>query len=592
MTCRRHAGEQDALDQALASVRHAFLTAGIFSLFINLLMLAGPLYMLQVYDRVLTSHSIPTLVALTILLVVLYVALGLLEGIRSQVLNRVAGRLDRILGPALLETVSRCRLETGRDVADEPLRDLAVVRQFVSGSGPPAFFDVPWSPIFLAITFMIHWTLGAFALAAALVMVALALLNELGTKSLFRRGKTATDFATRMAAENGRNTEAMVAMAMTEPMVDRWRYAHGIADDMMRRAGDRMVAFSTATRTLRLFVQSGLLAIGAVLVIKQMITPGMMIAVSIIGGRAVAPIGQAVAQWRSLLAAREAAARLMELLRNFPAVSPKMSLPPPQGRIELQRVCAAPPGTDRPILKNISFALEAGEALGVIGPSAAGKSTLAHVLLGLWQPQSGAVRLDGSDLSVWNRQEIGRKVGYLPQSVELFDGSIAQNISRFYPDATADAVWRAASRAAVHDYILALPEGYNMRIGAGGSRLSAGQRQRIGLARALYGDPVLVVLDEPNANLDAPGEAALLHTLRSLKESGTTVILITHRPAGLDLVDRFLVLDRGEIRAFGPKSSVVQVLNRHALSRGERTAALPEQGNSHVVAQLRTDQRR
>jgi PrtD family type I secretion system ABC transporter len=564
MTSERQADEQGVFDRALASVRHAFLVAGLFSLFINILMLAGPLYMLQVYDRVLSSHSIPTLVALTVLLVVLYVALGLLEAVRSQILNRVAGRLDRILGPATLETISRARLESGHDLSDEPLRDLAALRQFVSGPGPAAFFDVPWTPIFLAITFLIHWTLGAFALAAAIIMVVLALFNEIGTRRLFRNGKTASDVATRLAMESGRNTEAMVAMAMTGPMVDRWRYAHGIADDMLRRAGDRMVAFSTATRTLRLFVQSGLLAIGAVLVIKQAITPGMMIAVSIIGGRAVAPVGQAVAQWRGLLSAREAFSRLREFLGSYPDEHIKMSLPSPKGKIELQHVCAAPPGTERAVLKDVSFKLDAGEILGVIGPSAAGKSTLAHVLLGLWQPQSGSVRIDGSDLSAWNRNDIGRKIGYLPQNVELFDGTIAQNIARFYPDATADDVCRAASRAAVHDYILGLPEGYNLRIGAGGGRLSAGQRQRIGLARAVYGEPALVVLDEPNANLDALGEAALLHTLNALKEAGTTVILITHRPAGLDLVDRVLVLDRGEIRAFGPKTSVVQIMSRQA----------------------------
>jgi PrtD family type I secretion system ABC transporter len=568
MTCERDAGAPDAFHEALASVRHAFLTAGIFSLFINVLMLAGPLYMLQVYDRVLTSHSVPTLVALTLLLIVLYVALGLLEGVRGQILNRVAGRLDRALGPATLATLSRCRLETGRDVADEPLRDLAALRQFLSGSGPAAFFDVPWTPIFLAITFMIHWSLGVFALAAAGAMVLLAVLNEAATKPLLRHGKTASDFATRLAMESGRNAEAMVAMAMTDSIVDRWRYAHERADDMLRRAGDRMVAFSTATHTLRLFVQSGLLAIGAVLAITQIITPGMMIAVSIIGGRALAPVGQAVAQWRGLLGAREAFARLKELHRDYPAETGKMSLPSPQGRIELRRLCAAPPGIERPVLKDISFKLGAGETLGVLGPSAAGKSTLAHVLLGLWQPQSGSVHLDGSDLRVWNRAEIGRRIGYVPQNVELFDGTIAQNIARFYPDATADAVCRAADRAAVHDYILALPDGYNMRIGAGGARLSAGQRQRIGLARAVYGDPALVVLDEPNANLDSLGEAALLHTLRSLKTAGTTVILITHRPAGLDLVDRFLVLDQGEVRAFGPKSSVVQIMSRHASPRG------------------------
>jgi PrtD family type I secretion system ABC transporter len=561
------AGAQDAFHEALASVRHAFLTAGIFSLFINVLMLAGPLYMLQVYDRVLTSRSVPTLVALTILLVVLFVALGLLEAMRGQILNRIAGRLDRTLGPATLEGISRYRLETGHGVADEPLRDLAVLRQFLSGSGPPAFFDVPWTPLFLAITFVIHWSLGAFALAAAGLMVALALLNEAGSKPLLRKGKWATDCASRLATESGRNTEAMVAMGMTDPIVDRWRYAHEKADELLRRAGDLMVGFASATHTLRLFVQSGLLAIGAILAIEQVITPGMMIAVSIIGGRALAPVGQAVAQWRGLLGAREAFGRLKAFHQNYPAESPKMALPAPQGRIELRRLCAAPPGLDKPVLKDISFKLDAGETLGVLGPSAAGKTTLAHVLLGLWQPQSGSVQLDGSNLSAWNRAEIGRRFGYLPQNVELFDGTIAQNIARFYRDATAEAVWRAAERAAVHDYILALPDGYNMRIGEGGSRLSAGQRQRIGLARAVYGDPTLVVLDEPNANLDSSGEAALRHTLQSLKASGATVILITHRPSGLELVDRLLVLDQGEVRAFGPKSSVVAIMNRQAAPR-------------------------
>jgi PrtD family type I secretion system ABC transporter len=367
--------------------------------------------------------------------------------------------------------------------------------------------------------------------------------------------------------ESGQNTEAMVAMGMTDAIVARWRYAHEKADEMLRRAGDRMVGFSTASHVLRLFVQSGLLAIGAVLAINQIITPGMMIAVSIIGGRALVPVGQAVAQWRSLLGAREAFARLAALHRNHPAESPKMSLPPPRGRIEVRRLCAAPPGVEVPVLKNISFKLAAGETLGILGPSAAGKTTLAHVLLGLWQPQSGAVQLDGSDLRVWNREEIGRKLGYLPQNVELFDATIAQNIARFYRDATPEAVYRAAERAAVHEYILALPDGYNMRIGEGGSRLSAGQRQRIGLARAVYGDPAIVVFDEPNANLDSSGEAALRHTLQSLKASGTTVILITHRPSGLELVDQLLVLDQGEIRAFGPKSSVVEIMHRQALPR-------------------------
>jgi ATP-binding cassette, subfamily C, bacterial EexD len=555
-------GMQNVFRDALDSARQAFLSAGIFSLFSNLLMLAGPLYMLQVYDRVLTSHSLPTLFGLTVLLIVLYVALGFLEGLRGQILNRVAGRLDRVLGPATLESISRYRLETGNTITDEPLRDLAVLRHFLSGPGLPVFFDVPWTPLFLILAFMMHWTLGAFTLAAGALMVVLAMMNEATTKPLLHKAKSASDFAARLAVESARNAAATVAMGMTNAIVGRWRYAQGQSDEVTLRAGDRIVSYATATRTLRLFVQSGLLGIGAVLAIEQIITPGMMIAASIIGGRALAPVGQAVSQWSGLLAAREAFTRLQTFHRYFPPESPRMSLPDPRGMIDVRKVSAAPPAVQAPVLKDISFRIEPGEIVAVLGPSAAGKSTLAHVLLGLWKPHTGTVRIDGSDVRVWNRAEIGRKIGYLPQTVELFDGTIAQNIARFYADATAKSVCRAAERAAAHDYILALPEGYNTQIGEGGSRLSAGQRQRIGLARALYGDPSIVVLDEPNSNLDLLGEAALQQTLRSLKVSGTTVILITHRPAVLELVDQCLMLDRGEIRAFGPQDLVLDFLKQ------------------------------
>jgi ATP-binding cassette, subfamily C, type I secretion system permease/ATPase len=562
MTGDQSASIPDAFRGALKSVQRALVSAGIFSLFSNILMLAGPLYMLQIYDRVLTSQSMATLIALTVLLIVLYVALGFLEGVRGQILNRLAGRLDRVLGPATLEGMSRYRLETGTAMADEPLRDLAALRHFLSGPGLPALFDVPWTPLFLALAFVMHWTLGVFTLLAAGLMMILALMNEASTKSLMRQAKSAHDFATRLAIESGRNNEAMVAMGMTGAIVDRWRYAQDQADKLMLRAGDRATGYGTVTRTLRLFLQSGLLGVGAVLAIEQIITPGMMIAASIIGGRALAPVGQVVSQWRGLLSAREAYSRLKKFHSHFPPEPQKTSLPPLRGSIEVRRISAGPPDRQSPVLKDISFKIESGTILAVLGPSAAGKSTLARVLLGLWQPHSGSVCLDGADIRLWNRAELGRSIGYLPQSVELFDGTVAQNIARFYPDATASTVQRAAKRAGVHEHILELSEGYDTRIGEGGSRLSSGQRQRIGLARAIYGDPSVIILDEPNANLDLLGEAALQQALASLKASGTTVILITHRPSVLESVDFVLMLDQGQLRGFGPTASVVEFLSR------------------------------
>jgi PrtD family type I secretion system ABC transporter len=563
---RRRPPEPDQIrnvfDAALDSVRRAVTAAGIFSFFTNILMLAGPLYMMQVYDRVLTSRSVPTLIALTVLLVLLYAALGVLEMLRSQIMNRIAGRFESELGPATLEAIPRHKLSTGNTVADEPLRDLGTLRHFISGSGPSTFFDLPWVPLFMILIFMMHWVLGVVTLIGMVIMLGIALFNEIATRQLVRESKKASEQATKIAMESGRNMEVSVAMGMMDPLILRWQTAQERAGYAMRRAGDRMAAFSSASKIFRMFMQSALLGVSALLAIEQLISAGTMIAVSVIGGRALAPISTAVSQWASLINAREAFTRLKGFHERYPVEPKRLSLPTPKGRIEVRNLQATPPGASHPSLRNVNFLLEAGEAVGVIGQSAAGKSTLARVMVGLWQPDYGSVRLDSADLRMWNREQLGPYVGYLPQTIELFDGTIAQNISRFYPDANPDAIFRAAERMGVHEMIVELPDGYNFRVGEGGMRLSAGQRQRIGLARAVYGDPVLVVLDEPNANLDVLGEAALQRGLKSLKEARTTVVMITHRPGVLEVMDRILILEKGEVRAFGERSQVLQLLTR------------------------------
>jgi ATP-binding cassette, subfamily C, bacterial EexD len=566
----------DIFADAIDSVRRAILAAGIFSLFTNVLTLAGPLYMLQVYDRVLPSGSGYTLAAISVMLVVLYTALGYLEMLRGQILNRIAGRLDTALGPATMEALPRHRLATGKAVADEPLRDLQTLRQFISGSGPAAFFDLPWAPLFLIIIFLIHWSLGVVTLLGMGIMVAIAIANEIFTKSLLLEGKKATEKATKLALESGRNMEAAVAMGMMDPIVMRWQAAQQRADAAMRKAGDRMAAFSSASKIFRMFMQSVLLGAGALLAIEQIISSGMMIAVSIIGGKALGPIGTVVSQWRGLNNARDAFGRLKSFHKRYPAQPKRLALPPPTGRIEVRNVQATPPGADLPVLHNVSFTLQAGDALAVIGASAAGKSTLARVMIGLWPPDRGSVRLDGADLRMWNRDQLGPKVGYLPQTIELFEGTVAQNISRFYPDATPEAIFRAAEMVGVHEMIVDLPDGYSFNVGENGLRLSAGQRQRIGLARAVYGNPVLVVLDEPNANLDVLGEAALRRAIKALKDIRTTVVLITHRPSGLEVVDRILVLEKGEVRAFGEKEQVLKALKGAKQAIAAKAAAQTE----------------
>ena len=565
---RRPQAEKDAPQQIFAgvirSVKWAVLAAGLFSLFTTMLMLAGPFYLLQVYDRVLASGINPALVALGVLLVVLYGTVGLLEMLRGRILNRIAGRLESRLSRATLEALPRHRPLSGGSAADDPTRDLASLRQFISGSGPAIFFDLPGVPIFLLIITMMHWSLGMITAIGMLIMALIAASKELRTRALLREGRKAAEEAASLARESGGTIEA------TDAILVRWHQARQRAEMATRKAGDRVTAFASTAKFARMSMQTVLLAWGALLVsrheissvIGQEISSGMMIAVSIMAGKALGPIGLAVVQWRGLLNALDAFGRLKSFHKRHPAEVKLLLLSAPKGRIEVRSLRVTPPGSELPVLNGVSFVLEAGRTLGVIGASTAGKTALADALAGVRAPDIGSVRLDSTELRICSRDELGRKVGYLPQAIELFDGTIAENIARFHPDATRDAIIKAAETVGVHKVILDLPGGYGFKVGEDGSGLSGRQRRCIGLARAVLGDPALVVLDEPNAAIDALGKAALHRALNGLKASRTTVILITRRVNALDAVDQILLLENGAVREFGKSSKVLKLLAR------------------------------
>lgn len=545
------------LSNAFKACRSAFMYTGLFSFFINLLMLTGPLFMLQVYDRVLTSRSIPTLVALTLLVIGLYLFMALLEFVRSRILVRVGRRLDEQLSGRVFEAIISHALRRTPHVGSQPARDLDGLRQFVAGPGPFAFFDAPWTPVYIAVIFLLHYWLGIFAVVGGAVLFIFALLNEVLTRAPSARANQSAIAAHTMTEESRRNAESIGAMGMTAAMRDRWLNQHNEALDDNTHASDRAGTITAMSKATRLMMQSGILGLGAYLAVKQEITPGTMIAASIILSRALNPIEQAITQWRGFIAARKANERIRAVLAAAPAIKPPMDLPEPEGRFAAENLIVTAPGLDAPLLQGLNFQLEPGEAVGVLGPSGAGKSTLSRALVGVWPVLKGTVRLDGAALDQWNPAQLGKAVGYLPQDVELFSGTVAENISRFSMEPDAEAVVKAAKLADVHDMILRLPEGYSTRIGEGGSALSAGQRQRVGLARALYGDPKVVVLDEPNANLDSDGEAAVIHAIQSLKAAGTTVVVVAHRPSAIQAVDKILFIRDGRQLAFGPRDEIL-----------------------------------
>ncbi len=548
---------QSEVGKALRDCAGALSMTGVFSFFINLLMLTAPLYMLQIYDRVLSSRSDATLVAITVLAAGLLIVMGLLDFVRSRVMVRVGVRLDHRLNGRVFSAVF-ARMALGRRTERaQALRDLDAVRQFLSGPGPFAFFDAPWVPFYVAVVFLFHPILGFIALGGALILLMLALLSEVLTRKPLQSAADHVVAAYGFADASLRNAEPLAAMGMLEGLRRRWAARHDLGLLLQARASDRAGTLTATSKVVRTSLQVAILGAGAALAIRQEITPGVMIAASILMGRALAPVEQAIASWRQFVGARTAYRRLGTLLAETPPAAKRLQLPKVAGRVATENLVAAPPGARKPVLVGVSFALAPGEALGVIGPSAAGKSTLARVLVGVWPAKAGAVRLDDAELQHWNRESLGRQIGYLPQDVELFGGTVAENISRFYPDARDREVVAAAKLAGVHEMVLGFPEGYETEIGDDGGLLSGGQRQRIGLARAMYGSPALVVLDEPNSNLDHAGDQALTKAIMTLKERGTTVIVMAHRPSAIAAVDKILMLSEGRVAAFGDKDEVL-----------------------------------
>jgi PrtD family type I secretion system ABC transporter len=554
------------LGEALRTCRSAFVGVGVMSCMINVLYLTGSLFMLEVYDRVLPSRSVPTLIGLAILAGGLYLAQGVLDLLRGRILGRIGTALDESLNRRVFETMVRLPLVVGsRNEGLQPLRDLDNVRSFLGGLGPGAFFDLPWLPFYLAICFAFHVMIGLTALVGAIILVSLTLITEYMSRAPARE---ATGLAARrndLATTSRRNAEVLVAMGMSGRLTGRWSEANQNYLDGNQRASDIAGGLGAIAKVLRMILQSAVLAVGAYLVINQQATAGVIIAGSILSARALAPVDLAIAHWKSFVAARQSWHRLNRLLEQMPARTEQMQLQDPSSRLAVEAVSIVPPGDQKVIVQDITFTLEAGHGLGVIGPSGSGKSSLVRALVGVWQPFRGKVRLDGAALDQWSSDILGRHVGYLPQDVELFAGTVAQNISRFDPDASSDAIIAAAKEAGVHQIIIKMRDGYDTQVGEQGTALSAGQAQRVALARALYGDPFLIVLDEPNSNLDTEGDEALTRAIRGARERGAIVVVVAHRPVGIEAVDQLLVLKDGRMQAFGPKEQVLgQVLQRVA----------------------------
>jgi ATP-binding cassette, subfamily C, type I secretion system permease/ATPase len=544
---------------ALLACRHYFLIAAGFSLAINLLYLASPLYMLQIYDRVVTSGSQTTLVMLTIVLLAAFLALAGLDLMRAWVLTRASVRLDRLLSSRIV--AASVEASSPNSSKSQAIRDFDTFRQVITGSGIHALFDLPWSPIYIAIIFLLHPWLGFFALGSSLLLIAMAVINEYLVRSPL---KQANDLATanyNFTEMSLRNSEVVRAMGMVDGLIRRWGRDRNLALRRQAEASDRAALMSGTIRFLRLTMQSLILGLGAYLVIERQTTAGSMFAASLLLGRGLQPVEQIVGLWRSLILARAALARVRKLVDGDAQNERSFNLPKPTGKISVEQLSFAIPGAQKVLLRDVSFRLEAGEALGIVGPSGAGKSTLARHLAGIMQPSRGTVRLDGADMSHWGRDALGDHVGYLPQDIELFSDTVAANIGRFKTNVDQEVI-EAARLAGVHEMIIRLPQGYETQIGEGGAVLSGGYRQRIALARAVFGTPNLIILDEPSSNLDADGDRALNDCAIELKRRGSTVIIVSHRPSTLANVDKILLLRDGAVEAFGMRNEIVALLNQ------------------------------
>lgn len=541
------------------SYKTSLIYLGIFTATINILMLTPPLYMLQVYDGVMRSRSTETLFMLTLIVLWLFLIMALLEFVRSRMMIRLSAKLDETMAPIIYTAALSRAVKQPGSGSTQPISDLLSIRQFMSSPGAFAFFDAPWTVVYLAIMFVFHSWFGWFAIMAMTVLIILAIANELATKKLNEKSNMSHFQATQLMAEQLKGADVIKAMGMEANMLKVWSEKNQIHLQANSYAADKTSIWQQSAKSMRLVFQSLILGLGAYLAINNEITTGMLIAGTILMGRALAPIDQMIGAWKGYTNAKSAMLRLDQLIENNPVDENHMQLPAPKGKLSVESVSVVPPGASKMSLTNVSFKLEAGEILGVIGASGAGKSSLAKMLVSIWPQMTGVVRLDESDILNWNRAELGAYIGYLPQDVELFNGTVAQNIARF-GEIDSNKVVQAATLAGVHELCLGLDKGYDTPIGDGGVALSGGQRQRIGLARALYGLPKLVVLDEPDANLDEAGELALLKVILYLKQVQSTVIIISHRPNMLNVVQKLLVLTNGYVKAFGPRDQVIEAL--------------------------------
>ncbi|WP_152224451.1 type I secretion system permease/ATPase [Pseudomonas sp. SCB32] len=552
---------EENLNSVLKACRESFLFVGFFSLFINALMLVPTFYMLQVYGRVITSGSLTTLAMLTLIMTLLVITLGSLEWIRSRIMVRVSTRLDVLLSRQVYKAGFKRALDSGgMDATAQPLNDLTGLRQFLTGSGLFAFFDAPWLPIYIAVMFLFHPWFGWVAVGSALLLLLLAYANEKLTAPALAQANKEHIGATLYTTKNLRNAEVIESMGMLETLMDRWGRRQRNVLLLQSEASDRGAIISTLSRTFRLLVQSLVLGLGAYLAVDHQVGPGMVFAGAVLLGRALAPIDLLIASWKGFISARSQYNRLNDILGKLQAQPERMPLPAPKGHVQVEELIVAAPGSRTPIIRNVSFSVPAGCVVGVIGPSAAGKSTLVRSLMGVWAPLHGVVRLDSADISTWDKHELGPHIGYLPQDIELFEGSVGENIARF-AEVDSEKVILAARMAGVHEMILLLPDGYDTVIGSEGVMLSGGQRQRIGLARALYGSPRLIVLDEPNSNLDDVGDRALAVAIQQLKQTGATVFVITHRTNIVSQLDRLMLMNDGIITLYGPRDQVLAELN-------------------------------
>lgn len=530
----------------------------LFSVFVNLLMLTGPLFMLQVYDRVLGSRSEETLAALFALVAFLYLMMGLLDYARGRVMARVSARFQTLLDARVFTAVVK-KASTARGQMDPQsgVRDLDAVQRFLGSPALLSAMDAPWTPVFLAAIFIFHPMLGALALCGGALIVVVAIFNQLRTRAPMIHANQTAAYADHLADQMRTEAEMVRSLGMEGAAFARWQKARSAAADSRITVGDRAGRYQTLSKSFRLFLQSAMLAVGAYYVLQGELTPGAMIAGSILMGRALAPIDQTIGQWELIQRARTGWTSLGELLAEVPPEPERMPLPDPAARLDVQSLTVVPPGEQQAALRMVSFTVEPGQALGVIGPSGAGKSTLARALTGFWKPAGGRVRLDGAALDQYDPDVLGGHIGYLPQRVALFDGTIAENIARMTLEPDPEKVVAAARKAAADEMIRALPQGYDTRVSAAAGRLSGGQMQRIGLARAMYGDPAILVLDEPNSNLDNEGTLALNKAIRERKENGKSVLIMAHRPAAIQECDLLLVLENGARKAFGPRDQVL-----------------------------------